>query len=90
MLGALYCCALYCCARLLRASPVPALAAAWLFGVSEQFWSQTIIAEVYTLNALLFFGAYALVLLGARDRGAGGRCGAPPSPGGRASPTTGR
>ena len=67
VLGALACGAVYCCARLLRASPAPALIAAWLFGVSEQFWSQAIIAEVYTLNALLFFATYALVLLGARD-----------------------
>ena len=66
-LGALACGAVYACARLLRASPVPALTAAWLFGVSEQFWSQAIITEVYTLNALLFFATYALVLLGARD-----------------------
>ena len=71
VLGALACGALYCCARLLRASPVPALAGAWLFGVSEQFWSQAIITEVYTLNALLFFAAWALVLLGARDPGRG-------------------
>ena len=69
VLGALACGAVYGCARLLRASPVPALTAAWLFGVSEQFWSQAIITEVYTLNALLFFAAYALVLLGARDPG---------------------
>ena len=67
VLGALACGAVYGCARLLGASPVPALAAAWLFGVSEQLWSQAIIAEVYTLNALLFFATYALVLLGARD-----------------------
>ena len=71
MLGALACGAVYCCARLLRASPAPALTAAWLFGVSEQFWSQAIIAEVYTLNALLFFATYALVLSGARDQGSG-------------------
>ena len=67
VLGALACGGVYACARLLRASPVPALTAAWLFGVSEQFWSQAIIAEVYTLNALLFFATYALVLQGARD-----------------------
>ena len=67
VLGALACGAVYACARLLRTLPLPALTAAWLFGVSEQFWSQAIITEVYTLNALLFFGAYALVLLGARD-----------------------
>ena len=67
VLGALACGGVYCCARLLRASLAPALTAAWLFGVSEQFWSQAIITEVYTLNALLFFTTYALVLLGARD-----------------------
>ena len=67
VLGAFACGAVYCCARLLRASPLPALTAAWLFGVSEQFWSQAIITEVYTLNALLFFTVYALVLLAARD-----------------------
>ena len=71
VLGALACGAVYGCARLLRASVLPALTAAWLFGVSEQFWSQAIITEVYTLNALLFFAAYALVLLGARDPGRG-------------------
>ena len=71
VLGALACGAVYVCARLLRASPLPALSAAWLFGVSEQFWSQAIITEVYTLNALLFFATYALVLLGARDPGRG-------------------
>ena len=63
VLGALACGAVYGCARLLRASPVPALAAAWLLGMSEQFWSQAIITEVYTLNALLFFAAWALVPL---------------------------
>ena len=67
VLAALACGAVYCCARLLGASLVPALTAAWLFGVSEQFWSQAIITDVYTFNALLFFSAYALVLLGARD-----------------------
>ena len=64
VLGSLACGAVYVCARLLRATAAPALTAAWLFGVSEQFWSQAIIAEVYTLNALLFFAAYALVLYG--------------------------
>ena len=67
VIGALACGAVHTCARLLGASLAPALTAAWLFGVSEQFWSQAIITEVYTLNALLFFATYALVLLGARD-----------------------
>ena len=67
VLGALACGAVYCCARLLGASPLPALTAAWLFGVSEQFWSQAIITDVYTFNALLFFAVYALALLAARE-----------------------
>jgi len=69
VLGALACGAVYACARLLDASLLPALTAAWLFGVSEQLWSQAIITEVYTLNALLFFVTYALVLLGGRAPG---------------------
>ena len=69
VLGALACGAVYACARLLGASLAPALTAAWLFGVSEQFWSQAIVTEVYTLNALLFFATWALVLLAARDPG---------------------
>ena len=40
VLGALACGAVYACARLLGASRLPGLTAAWLFGVSEQFWSQ--------------------------------------------------
>ena len=67
VLGALACGAVYSCARLLGASPITALAAAWLFGVSEQFWSQAIITDVYTFNALLFFATYALLLLAARE-----------------------
>ena len=66
VLGACACGAVYVCARLLRAARLPALAAAWLFGASEHVWSQAIIAEVYTLNALLFFATYALMLHGVR------------------------
>ena len=66
VLGALACGAVFLCARALRAQNLPALTAAWLFGASEHMWSQAIIAEVYTLNALLFFVAYALVLYGVR------------------------
>ncbi len=67
VLGALACGFVYWAARLLGASILPALIAAWLFGASEHFWSQAIIAEVYTLNALLFFAAYALLLHGRRN-----------------------
>ena len=44
----------------------PSLAGALLFGVSETFWSQAVIAEVYTLNAL-FVAATLFVLLVWRD-----------------------
>ena len=67
VLGALACGAVYVCARLLGASNTPALTAAWLFGASEHVWSQAIIAEVYTLNALLFFVIYTLILYGVRQ-----------------------
>ena len=66
VLGALACGALYLCARMLQPSRLAALAAAWLFAASEHFWSQAIIAEVYALNALLFFACYALILHGVR------------------------
>ena len=66
VLGALACGGVYAGARLLGAAWLPALAAAWLFGASEHFWSQAIIAEVYTLNALLFFATYTLMLHGVR------------------------
>ncbi|MYC14473.1 MAG: DUF2723 domain-containing protein [Gemmatimonadetes bacterium] len=67
VLGALTCGCVYVCARLLGASPTPARTAAWLFAASEHFWSQAIIAEVYTLNTLFFFGLYALLLYGLRQ-----------------------
>lgn len=68
VLGALACGGVYLCARLLGAAALPALAAAWLFGVSEHVWSQSIIAEVYSLNSLFFFAVYALLLYGLRGR----------------------
>ncbi len=67
VLGALACGAVWFCARYLGAGPVSALAAAWIFGASEHVWSQAIIAEVYALNALLFFAIYALLLKAAQN-----------------------
>ena len=64
VLGAMACATLYVCARLLGSGRLAALGAAWLFGASSHFWSQAIIAEVYTLNALAFFASYALILYG--------------------------
>ncbi|MCY3986576.1 MAG: DUF2723 domain-containing protein, partial [Candidatus Dadabacteria bacterium] len=68
ILGALACGGVYLCARLLGTAALPALVAAWLFGVSEHVWSQSVIAEVYTLNSLFFFAVYALVLYGLKDK----------------------
>ena len=67
VLAALACGAVYVCARLLQPSRLAALAGAWLFAASEHFWSQAIIAEVYALNALLFFSLYALLLYAVRE-----------------------
>ena len=62
VLGALACGAVYGCTRLLGVSALIALIGAWLFAVSEHFWAQAIITEVYTLNVLCLFGIFALLL----------------------------
>ncbi len=67
VLGAFACGCIYLCGRLIGASPVPALTATWLFAASEHFWSQAIVTEVYALNALFFFGLYALLVYGVRQ-----------------------
>ena len=63
VLGALSCAALWLCARLLIPGRLAAYVAALGLGFSQVFWSQAIIAEVYTLNTLFFF---ALAYLGLR------------------------
>ena len=63
VLGGLSCAALWMCARVLMAGRLPAYVAALGLGFSSVFWSQAIIAEVYTLNTLFFF---SLVYLGLR------------------------
>jgi hypothetical protein len=63
VLGALSCAALWLCARLLIPGRLPAYVAALGLGLSRVFWSQAIIAEVYTLNTLFFF---TLTYLGLR------------------------
>lgn len=52
--GALTCAAAWLCARVLMAGRLPAYLAALGLGFSPVFWSQSIIAEVYTLNTFLF------------------------------------
>jgi len=63
VLGALSCAALWLCARLLIPGRLPAYIAALGLGFSRVFWSQAIIAEVYTLNTFFFF---TLTYLGLR------------------------
>ena len=52
--GGLACGVLWLCARALVRGRLPAYLAAGGLGVSPVFWSQAIIAEVYTLNTFLF------------------------------------
>ena len=53
------------CLRVTR-GVVPSVAGAALFATSETFWSQAVMAEVYTLNAL-FIALVVYVLLAWRD-----------------------
>jgi len=62
--GALGCAALWLCARTLVESRLAAGLAALALGLSPAFWSQAIIAEVYTLNAFFLFTLLALALRG--------------------------
>lgn len=63
LFGALTCGLAWLCARGLGLGRLPALLAAVGLGVSPVFWSQAIIAEVYTLNTFFFL---LLVFLGLR------------------------
>lgn len=65
LFGALACVALWHIALRLLVDGLFAYVAALAFGFSMTFWSQSIIAEVYTLNVLLFF---LLVIPALHDR----------------------
>ena len=69
--GGLTAAALWFSLRMLLPGSLPAVTGAVAFGLSLTFWSQAIIAEVYTLNTLLFALALALLL---RADGAGDLC----------------
>ena len=62
--GAASCAVLWLCARALLESRAAAALAALGLGLSAAFWSQSIIAEVYTLNTLF---AFALLYLALRE-----------------------
>jgi len=61
LFGALTAGAAWLCARSLIAGRLPAYLAAFALGLSPVFWSQAIIAEVYTLNTFFFL---SLVFMG--------------------------
>ena len=61
-LGGLACVCLWYLARCLFKDRIYAYAAALGLGLSKTFWSQAIIAEVYTLNVLLFLLLFILAL----------------------------
>ncbi|MET0591189.1 MAG: DUF2723 domain-containing protein [Polyangiaceae bacterium] len=62
LFAALSCGALLVVARLLTMSAITAYVVALSYGVSREFWSQAIIAEVYSLSTFFFFTAMALAL----------------------------
>jgi transmembrane protein TMEM260 (protein O-mannosyltransferase) len=62
LFGALTGAAAWLCARALIRGRLPAYLAAFGLGVSPVFWSQSIIAEVYTLNTFFFLGLMFLAL----------------------------
>jgi hypothetical protein len=63
LFGGLSCAAAWLCARALIPGRLPAYLAAFGLGLSPVFWSQSIIAEVYSLNTFMFL---SLVFLGLR------------------------
>jgi Protein of unknown function (DUF2723) len=65
LFGALSGGAAWLCARALIAGRLPAYLAAFALGFSPVFWSQAVIAEVYTLNAFLFLVLVFMGLQGA-------------------------
>lgn len=60
--GAVACAALYLVVAMLVRSRMCAFLAGLAYAVSEAFWSQAIIAEVYTLNAAMYFILLAMCL----------------------------
>jgi hypothetical protein len=62
LFGALACACLWAIARRLVDSSACAYIAALAFAFSSVFWSQAIVAEVYTLNALFLFALMLLAL----------------------------
>jgi hypothetical protein len=62
LFGGLACGAAWLCARALTGARLPAYVAAFALGCAPVYWSQAIIAEVYTLNVLFFLVLVFLAL----------------------------
>ncbi len=60
--GAITCVAVYWIIAMLTRGRVPAYSAALGYGASMTFWSQAIIAEVYTLNTMMFFIVFGMCM----------------------------
>ena len=67
--AAVACSALYASAILLTRGRVFGYLAGMSYAASMTFWSQAIIAEVYTLNSMMFFITLALCIMYASHRG---------------------
>jgi uncharacterized membrane protein len=67
--GALTCSVLWLLCRRLTGSIAAAYAGALAYGVSAEFWAQSIIAEVYSIAAFLFFLALYLAVRYREDGG---------------------
>ena len=63
VVGALSCSGVYAATVLLTRGRLPAYVAGLGYGASMTFWSQAIIAEVYTLNTMMFFIVLPLCLI---------------------------
>lgn len=67
------CVAIYAIVAMLVRGRIFAYLGGMAYGVSDTFWSQAIIAEVYSLNAMFFFIVMALCLLYGGNVGRSGR-----------------
>ena len=71
--GAIACAAIYATVIMLVRGRIFGYLGGLSYGASQTFWSQAIIAEVYTMNAMFFFIVLALVVYYAGHSGRPGR-----------------
>ena len=66
--GALTCAALWLCARTLGQGRLAAYVAAFALAVSPVYWSQSLIADVYSFNTFFFLSLLLIALRASRPR----------------------